>query len=166
MILRCTLHEEEVLIVRNLSPLRVTSNACANILRTCQQMCDEGTRILYGENVFTVLAEHANFFHRHFLPAIGPSNMAMITQLKFNLDTLNYGYLLDPAVPVMVQTTPGLRSLVRMTWDVDSDVVREDPFSIIACVWSATVCRLHLPRLATYDRSQDQRGAQRISIFE
>lgn len=98
MILRHTLHREEILIGWDWLALRITSNAYGEVLRICQQMRNEGTSILYGENVFSVSAQDTDVFTNLFLSSIGPNNMSMIKHIKFNVDTEYYGFLLDPAV--------------------------------------------------------------------
>lgn len=95
LILRHALHEEEIIIQYDRNTFRVTSNACGEVLRTCQQLRDEGTSILCSENVLSMSARDAHTFIHRFLPSIGPNNVSMIQHIKFHV---NLSHLTSPVV--------------------------------------------------------------------
>ncbi|KAK8047536.1 hypothetical protein PG996_015600 [Apiospora saccharicola] len=66
------------------------------LLRTCRQVHDEGTEVLYGQNVFAVALEQRCVFLRLF--GVGERNLGLVRHVKLTAYTDYHGYYLthDP----------------------------------------------------------------------
>jgi len=148
MIMRKVLLKDEILIEWDWVALRLSSDACGEILRTCQQIHNEGAGILYGENVLAVASQDVDVFTNLFLPSIGPHNVSMIRHIKFNVDTLNYGFMLNPTAPSMIQLHPQLSNLRQMTWEILWEIALRDASCISACMWHGTLYSQQLPHFS------------------
>jgi len=177
MILRNVLHETEIVVwfewewerEREQFDYRTTSNACGNVLRTCQQMRNEGTSILYGENVFSIASHYRDLFNDLFLPTIGPDNVSMIKHIKFNVDTSRYDFRLDPALPSMGYLHPQFRNLRKITWEITRDSLRENLFEdwsfTSTMVRHAVLCSQHLPQFSMRVRFDPQQPGNPRSMI-